>query len=328
MAGSAFSGTGKVWMNGKIVDWADANDPRRVARHPLRIGACSKARAATRRRRARRSSASTRTCAGSTTRRASTAWTTRSIATTLTQAVDRHRAGQRPRRLLHPAADLSRLPHARRQSAALPGGRRDSRVGMGRLPRPGRARAGRGRARELVDAQRAEHVSGDGQVGRQLRQLQPHQDGSRRSTATAKASRSIRTATSAKAAARTCSSCATRCSTRRRSPRRCCRASRATAIMTLAQDLGLTVQRAGPAARDALHRRRGVLRRHGRRDHADPVGRQDPDRRRRARARSRRRCSSAFFDYINGVVPDRHGWLPPVDIPAARAVPAAATRTH
>ena len=141
----------------------------------------------------------------------------------------RHRAGQRTRRLLHPADHLSRLPHARRESAALPGRRRDSRVGMGRLPRTGRARAGRGRARELVDAQRAEHVPGDGQVGRQLRQLQPDQDGSRRSTATARASRSTRTATSAKAAARTSSSSATRSSTRRRSPRRCCPASRATA---------------------------------------------------------------------------------------------------
>ena len=27
----------------------------------------------------------------------------------------------------------------------------------------------------------------------------------------------------------------------------------------------------------------------------------------------------AFFDYINGVVPDRHGWLQPVEIPAAHA---------
>ena len=25
----------------------------------------------------------------------------------------------------------------------------------------------------------------------------------------------------------------------------------------------------------------------------------------------------AFFDYVNGVVPDRHGWLLPVEIPAA-----------
>src|SRR5262249_19795938 len=34
----------------------------------------------------------------------------------------------------------------------------------------------------------------------------------------------------------------------------------------------------------------------------------------------------AFFDYINGVVPDRHGWLTPVDIPTARPVAASGAR--
>ncbi len=32
----------------------------------------------------------------------------------------------------------------------------------------------------------------------------------------------------------------------------------------------------------------------------------------------------AFFDYINGVVPDRHGWLTPVDIRPAKAEMAPA----
>jgi branched-chain amino acid aminotransferase len=32
---------------------------------------------------------------------------------------------------------------------------------------------------------------------------------------------------------------------------------------------------------------------------------------------------TAFFDYINGVVPDRHDWLTPVQIP--KATPVAAT---
>jgi len=32
---------------------------------------------------------------------------------------------------------------------------------------------------------------------------------------------------------------------------------------------------------------------------------------------------TAFFDYINGVVPDRHGWLTPVQIPKAAPVAAA-----
>jgi len=36
------------------------------------------------------------------------------------------------------------------------------------------------------------------------------------------------------------------------------------------------------------------------------------------------RLQQAFFDYVNGVVPDRHGWLVPVQIPAA--APAGARR--
>jgi branched-chain amino acid aminotransferase len=34
---------------------------------------------------------------------------------------------------------------------------------------------------------------------------------------------------------------------------------------------------------------------------------------------------TAFFDYMNGVVPDRHGWLTPVQIPAAATVGAGAS---
>jgi branched-chain amino acid aminotransferase len=36
----------------------------------------------------------------------------------------------------------------------------------------------------------------------------------------------------------------------------------------------------------------------------------------------------AFFDYINGVVPDRHGWLDYVDISAQTPEPAAAARAQ
>ena len=36
----------------------------------------------------------------------------------------------------------------------------------------------------------------------------------------------------------------------------------------------------------------------------------------------------AFFDYINGVVPDRHRWLTPVEVGAARPVAAAAVRVQ
>ncbi len=35
---------------------------------------------------------------------------------------------------------------------------------------------------------------------------------------------------------------------------------------------------------------------------------------------------NAFFDYVNGVVPDRHNWLTPVEIPARQAEATAAGR--
>jgi branched-chain amino acid aminotransferase len=34
----------------------------------------------------------------------------------------------------------------------------------------------------------------------------------------------------------------------------------------------------------------------------------------------------AFFDYVNGVVADRHGWLQPVEVRPGRPEPAAAGR--
>ena len=82
----AFSGTGKIWMNGTLVDWADAKI--HIASHVVHYGSgSSKARAATTRRRARPASGSTRTCAGCSTRPRSTGWSRRSTATTLTEAV-------------------------------------------------------------------------------------------------------------------------------------------------------------------------------------------------------------------------------------------------
>ncbi len=117
-----------------------------------------------------------------------------------TRARRRDRAGQRPRSLLHPSPPLSRLPRARRQPAALPGRGADPRLGMGRLPRARRARAGRRRARQLLDPQRAEHVPGHGQVGRPTTPTPASSRWRRCSTATAKASRSTRTVSSARAA--------------------------------------------------------------------------------------------------------------------------------
>ena len=143
----------------------------------------------------------------------------------------------------------------------------------------------------------------------QLRQLAADQDGSARRRLRRRHRARRRTATSAKAAARTSSSSATASSTRRRSARRSSAASRATRSSRSRATSASTVREADAAARVAVHRRRGVLRRHRRRGDADPLGRQDQGRRAAAAARSPRRCSSAFFDVINGEVPDTHGWL-------------------
>ena len=52
------------------------------------------------------------------------------------------------------------------------------------------------------------------------------------------------------------------------------------AILTLARDLGIPVVETHHPARDAVHRRRSLLHRHRRRDHADPLDRPDHDRQR------------------------------------------------
>jgi branched-chain amino acid aminotransferase len=36
------------------------------------------------------------------------------------------------------------------------------------------------------------------------------------------------------------------------------------------------------------------------------------------------KLQKAFFDYINGAVPDKYGWLTPLEVPAATREPAAA----
>ena len=75
-------------------------------------------------------------------------------------------------------------------------------------------------------------------------------------------------------------------------------------VITLAQDLGLDVREQDTPARDALRRRRDVLHGHGGRSHADPIGRQDPSRRRPARP-DYAALQQAFFDYINGAARTR-----------------------
>ena len=134
----AFPGTGKIWMNGTLVDWKDATI--HVGSHVVHYGsgvfegarcydtqarpACFRLDAHMRRlfdsARIYRMEPSVRPA----------------------DADRRHPRpdpGQQVQGLLHPAADLSRLRLAGRQSAALPGRRGDHAVGMGRLLHEGSA---------------------------------------------------------------------------------------------------------------------------------------------------------------------------------------------
>ena len=151
-----------------------------------------------------------------------------------------------------------------------------------------------GHRRQDLDlgAQRAEHDAGDGQERRQLRQRAADQDGGGRRRLRRRRSRSTRTATSAKAAARTCSSSATASSCTPPIGNSVLSGITRDSVITHRPRPRLRGARADAAARDAVHRRRGVLRRHGGRGDADPVGRPDQGRPRAPRARSPRRSSS------------------------------------
>ena len=59
----AFTGTGKIWMNGSLVDWADAKIHIALARRPLRQRRLRRRAVLQTRRAARPASGSTRTCA-------------------------------------------------------------------------------------------------------------------------------------------------------------------------------------------------------------------------------------------------------------------------
>jgi len=98
-------------------------------------------------------------------------------------------------------------------------------------------------------------------------------------------------------------------------------------IMTLAQDLGLTVKEQD-LPREMLYVADEVFFA-GTAVEITPIRSVDKIKiGNGARGPVTARLQRAFFDYVGGAVPDRHGWLLPVDIQAVRAVPAAATRTH
>ena len=170
-----FAGTGKIWMNGTLVDWADAKihvashvihygsavfegircydtpegfrhlppGPAHAAPHGLREDLPDGIRARPGRTRA-----------------------------------GRHRDDPRQRTegLLHPPDHLPGLRGPRRQPVPLPRGCVHPGLGMGRLPGQRRAGEGRRRGDQFVEPGRAQHVPVAREDGRQLRQLPADQD--------------------------------------------------------------------------------------------------------------------------------------------------------
>ena len=68
-------------------------------------------------------------------------------------------------------------------------------------------------------------------------------------------------------------------------------------VMTLAKDLGFELRETVDSARVPVPRRRGVLLRHGRRNHPGPLVRQDHGRQRQARADHRGPAAAVFRDF-------------------------------
>ena len=84
---------------------------------------------------------------------------------------------QRLRGVLHPAGRLPRARRPRRQSVQQPGRRHDRGLEMGQVPRRRGARGRRGRLRLLLEPHGAQHLPGHGQGHRQLPELGADQDG-------------------------------------------------------------------------------------------------------------------------------------------------------
>ena len=274
----AFSGTGKIWMNGKLVEWKDATI--HIASHVIHYGSgVFEGRALLRHaeglgllpaRRAHAPAAATRP--------RSTGWSTRSTWPAGCDAVlDTIRANELKACYIRPLVyrgydTLGVNPLANPVDAAIMLWEWGAYLGKEALEQGVDVKV------SSLDAHGAQHAAGDGQEHRELRQLRARSRWRRMPTATRRASRSTCPATSAKAAARTSSSCATARSTRRRSARRSSAASRATAIITLARDLGFTVTEP-IVPREALYIADEVFFVGTAAEVTpDPVGRQDHDR--------------------------------------------------
>ncbi len=204
----SFPGTGKIWMNGKLVEWKDATI--HIGSHVIHYGsgvfegarcyATPKGSACFRLDEHLHAPAEL----GQDLPHGVSAGSRR-----LARRRARDDSRQPDEGVLHPAAHLPRLRHARRQPAAQPGRRRDLVWEWGAYLGQDALESGVDMKISTLGAHGAEHAAGHGEGDGELRQLGADQDGSARRRLLRRASRSTCPATSAKAAARTSSSCAT-----------------------------------------------------------------------------------------------------------------------
>ena len=224
-------------------------------------------------------------------------------------------AGQRhARRLLPPAARLPRLRRDGPQPAAVPGQRLGRRLALGHLPR----RRGRGQRRvvqdQLVAAPRPQRRADGGQGHRHVRQLLAGQgrgaQGRLRRGHPARPQRPGQRVHRREHLHR-----ARRRASSRRPPPTPARSTGITqdSVETIARDLGL---RGAPRAHHPhrpLPRRRGLPHRHRGRGRADPRRRRPPGRRRARPGRITKEIQQTYFATVRGEVDQYKDWLDHVD---------------
>ena len=220
---------------------------------------------------------------------------------------------QRAEVLLHPPARLPRRRPDGPVPARLPGRGRDRGLGVGLLPRRRGQAARRPRARLLVAAaaQRRRHPGRQGH--RPVPQLRARQDRGRQGRLRGGDPARHRTATSARARARTCSSSRTGSSPRRPTSPACSAASTAPPAIQIARDLGFELAGAPGRPRRALPRRRDLHDRHRGRADARARGRRPPGRHGRAgrdHARGPARCSRTRCTGARSATPTGTTWCP------------------
>ena len=163
--------TEKIWMNGELVDWADARI--HVGAHGLHYGSgvFEGIRAYETDEGLGGLPADRPPASACTTRRACCTWSCRTRSRSCATLVPRADRRQRAARVLPPADRVLRLRRARRLGARQPGRRRDHELAVGRVPRRGGADEGHQREDLELAADRPERDPARRQGDRRLPQL-------------------------------------------------------------------------------------------------------------------------------------------------------------